>query len=111
MESAAVLTTKDKNSIIGYRADVAYYTGDLKTAEKLYTQVAKAAPVVRNVASLARLHWKMDEMSGDKQKAAAAKASAEKLAGRCQFPRGVAARGYWLVAIDVRQSQPTRRPG
>ncbi len=61
MEAAAVITTKDKNAIVGYRADVAYYTGDLKTAEKLYIQVAEAEPVVRNVASLARLYWKMGD--------------------------------------------------
>lgn len=58
MESAAVISAKDKNAIIGYRADVAYYSGDLATAKKLYIEVAKAEPAVRNVAALARFYWK-----------------------------------------------------
>ncbi len=62
MESAAVVTQRDRSSIIGFRADVAYYSGDLTTAEKLYSQVANEEPSVRSVAALARLSWKTGDV-------------------------------------------------
>ena len=65
LERAAVVTRRDRNRIQGIRADVAFYSGDMKTARELYTEVAEAQPTVRSLAALARLAWK----TGDFQEA------------------------------------------
>jgi len=58
LEQAAVVTRRDHNRIKGIRADIAFYSGDMKTAKILYTEVASAEPTVRSLAALARLAWK-----------------------------------------------------
>lgn len=63
MESAAVLTQSDRNRIRGFRADVAYYSGDLTEANDLYSQSVNENPSVRSIASLARLAWKTGEFA------------------------------------------------
>lgn len=91
MESAAVTTKSDTNRIRGFRADVAYYSGDMARAKELYGVAVQESPGVRSIASLARLEWK----SGNIAEAEALLASATKHA-----EKGSKADRAWLKLMQ-----------
>ncbi len=90
MESAAVLTSRDKNRIKAIRADLAFYSGEMKKAKELYSEVAKAEPTVRSLAALARLAWKSGDM-----------ALAKKMLDRAEqrAPQGTKSDRAWLKLV------------